>query len=274
MPFKMAVTNYTTRITSNYCDVHFMRNTQGNKMFAAYAMLKADVATVENPPVIEKTNVAYFDSGFSRNVFLNTVYNFDLKSAYATCLYVNKYISKRTFDYLGTLPKMDRLSAVGMLAGQKSIFDVDGKGDVIGEETIVSPYQDFFFFCVDEVSRLMNYAASYAGNSFLFTWVDGIYFNPGEKADAENYYKILSPVFTDAGYKTSFDVLKNFSAVSKKDCWVVEFLKEGKPKIFNIPKKEVALKKRLETFLLHKSYNKFNNNLKPKENAQIENTER
>jgi len=259
IPFEMTVTNYTTRIKSSYCDNHFLRSAQSNRMFAAYAKLKKDVSA-KPVPVVDRLNVKYFDTGFNSNLRLSTVYNFDLKSAYATCLFINGFISKETFNYLGTLPKLDRLAAIGMLAGRKSVFNINEDGNVTDETTNVSPFENFFFYCVDEVSKVMQYAASYMGNSFLFTWVDGIYFNPEETA-ARSFYKIVSPYFIDKGYKTSFDILNNFVCESKNDCWNVSFMKDGKPKIFNIPKKEVQLKKRIETLLLNKKY-KFKTNEK------------
>lgn len=252
IPFEMTITNYTTRIKSNYCDIHFLRSTQSKRMFAAYAMLKKDVS--DKPvPKIDRLSLQYFDLGIRENLDLKTVYNFDLKSAYVSCLFLNGIISKKTETYLNTLPKLDRLAAVGMLAGRKSVFTMNEHGNPIEEKTVVSPYENFFFFCVKRVSELMNYAASYMGNSFLFTWVDGIYFNPSETA-AKSFYKIISPIFNEAGYKTSFEILNNFKAVSEKNCWKIYFIKEGKIKMFNLPKKEIQLKNRITKYLLSKEY--------------------
>lgn len=253
LPFKMIVTNYTTRITSNYCDIHFLRTSQGARMFAAYAMLKKDVSRFA-VPVIDNKRLVYFDTGFEHNIEHNTVYNFDLKSAYATCLFNSGFIEQKTFEYLGTLPKIDRLAAVGMLAGRKSVYYMNADGNPETFETVVSPLEGFFFHCVKTVSELMNYAASYMGNSFLFTWVDGIYFRPNDEVTARNFYKIVSPVFNEQGYKTSFEILNNFKAESRGATWFVSFLKDGKPKVFCLPKKEAQLKQRIETYLLNKNY--------------------
>src|SRR5690349_12206428 len=115
IPFEMTLTNYTTRIKSDYKDIHFLRSAQSKQMFAAYAMLKKDV-TKKPVPVVDQNALSYYSIGFNQSSKHQTVYNIDIKSAYATCLFVNGYISKKTFAYLNKLPKLDRLAAVGMLA--------------------------------------------------------------------------------------------------------------------------------------------------------------
>lgn len=256
IPFEMTLTNYTTRIKSDYKDIHFLRSAQSKQMFCAYAMLKKDV--VNSPvPDVDQNALVYHSIGFNQSQKHPTVYNIDLKSAYATCLLNNGLIRKKTFDYLSKLPKLDRLAAVGMLAGRKTIFLMDENGNPVSEETKISELENYFFFCVKEVGELMGFAASYMGASYLFTWVDGIYFLPGGQdgeESARGFYKIFRDWFLERGYKVTFEVLNDFSVTSFRDTWKVSFKKDGDPKNFNIPKKELDLKRRVSNYLLTKKY--------------------
>lgn len=254
IPFEMTLTNYTTRIKSTFCDKHFMRNSQSKMMFTAYTMLKKDVST-RVKPFVRLDKLTYFDTGFTEEMKIPLVYNFDIKSAYLTCLLVNGMIEKKTFDYLKRLPKMDRLASVGMLAGRRTVFIMDKNGKEVSETTSISPLENFFFYCVNEIGNLMRFAASYMGNAFLFTWVDGIYFKPNELQAAQDYYIIMSEYFKEKGYEVSFEILENFETERfGNDCWKVSYIKEGKPKQFMIPIKVIDLKRRVQNYLLNKNY--------------------
>ena len=177
IPFKITLSNYTTRIVSNAYDLHFMKTEQSNQTFAAFAKVKKDCLKMPLP-VIQKNKLKYFTHKLeNKNIYADTIYNFDLKSAYANILFKDGYITEQTFLYINKLPKLKRLAAVGMLAGKKNIYEIGPAGEVLSEEKIISPTSPYFFYCVQRMAEIIKGAADILGNGFLFSWVDGIYFN-------------------------------------------------------------------------------------------------
>lgn len=254
IPFKITLSTYTTKIESNYCNIYFMRNEQSTKVFSAYAKVKKDVTQYQ----VKKINVNrlnYFSHNFGFNDFYSDViYNIDIKSAYASILYNDGFITKKTFEYLKSIPKMDRLASLGMLASKKQVFEMDEFGKPISEKTIVSPNSDYFFYCVKRISEIMNIASKHLGKAFLFTWVDGIYFLQNEQAS-----KTAGRIFRDYFYDThhlqsEFEILKEFNVTGHSDYWNCEYIKEDKKKIINIPRIDNRIVNKITEHLLTKSY--------------------
>jgi len=61
--------------------------------------------------------------GWAAGPNTDVIFNIDIKSAYATILKNDGLITQKTFDFINRLPKQERLTAVGMLAGKKNIFE-------------------------------------------------------------------------------------------------------------------------------------------------------
>lgn len=251
IPFTLTMSSYTTRITSNYCDEHFMKTVQSKRMFAAFAKLKSEVTKKE----VEKINprgLQYFSNApFKTDFYADKIYNLDIKSAYASILYRDGYISRKTFKYLQTLPKMERLAAVGMLAGKKTVYRVDLFGEVVSHEKIISETSDYFFYCVKRTSEIVNEVSRLLGDAFLFSWVDGVYFsckNYREMANAAN------KVFKSYGLITTFETLTEFHIKHQKRFFSCSYNKEGKIKVINIPKPDFEFVKQMSEYLTTKNY--------------------
>jgi hypothetical protein len=251
--FELTLSTYTARIKSNYCDIHFMKSEQPNRVFAAYNKVKNDV--VKKP--IKKINAAklkYFSCGMKNEDFYSDViYNIDIKSAYASILFNDRMISEETYNYLKKLPKMERLACVGMLAGKKNVFQMSSTGEVISETTIISPTSDYFFYCVKRTAQIIDKAAKHLGAAFLFSWVDGIYFLQNEKA-SKTAGRILQEYFEEQNLKTTFETLENFEVTSLETHFNCKYIKDGKHKYINVPKNDNKILEKITNHLINKNY--------------------
>lgn len=228
----MTCSNYTTRIESDVLDRKFVYSMQTNQCFAAYSKVKKDVRS-KPVPFVDKHTLIYFEHDFRGSASLDRVYNIDLKSAYASILYKEGYISKDTFEYLGRLPKHDRLVSVGMLASKKKTFGFNRAGQINVFESSVSDLENFFYFAVQKTFDIMQNLKVFLKDSYLFTWVDGIYFKPDMRGliQCEDYLRNL-------GYRYSEEILTDWQIRMVKGAVRLTFLKEGKIKMFNLPAKE------------------------------------
>lgn len=205
---------------------------QSNQCFAAYAKLKKDVRTKE-VPYIDKEKLVYFEHDFRYSTEIARVYNIDLKSAYATILFRDGYISLDTFKYLSRLPKHDRLASVGMLASKKKMFAFGGHGGITTFEQSISPLENFFYYAVQRTFEIMQTCKALLGGSYLFTWVDGIYFTPDMAGlvRCENYLRSI-------GFPYSEEILTDWQVRVVKGAVKLYFVKEGKVKSFSLPARE------------------------------------
>lgn len=205
---------------------------QSNQCFAAYAKVKRDVKT-KPIPVIDQSKLVYFEHDFRYSCEIDTVYNIDLKSAYATILFNDGLISMDSYKYLSRLPKHDRLAAVGMLASKKKTFGFDSKGTVKSFESSVSNLENFFYYAVQRTFEIMQTLKSILRQSYLFTWVDGIYFTPDMDGliQAEDYLRSI-------GFRYSEDVLTDWNVRVVGGAVKLNFVKEGKIKSFSLPARQ------------------------------------
>ena len=229
VPFELTCSNYTTKIESDVLRRKFVYTMQSNQTFAAFAKIKKDVK--EKPvPDVDKESLIYFEHDFKRSCTIDRVFNIDLKSAYASILYLDGFISADSYAYLGRLSKHDRLAAVGMLASRKHGFIFGRNGDVRSYEQKVSDLENFFFYAVKRTYEIMSTLRALIGNSYLFTWVDGIYFIPDMDAlvRCENYLRRIK-------FRYSEEILSDWIVSVESSAVRISFLKEGQPKVFNLP---------------------------------------
>jgi hypothetical protein len=258
MPFTLTVSNYTTKIKSNAFDLHFMKNEQSNKVFAAFAKIKKDCLRYPLPK-INKKNIEYYNHAFDNcDFYADTIFNIDIKSAYATVLYIDGFISQQTFDYINSLKKQERLACVGMLAGKKNVFAINENGEITDEQEITSPTADYFFYCVKRVQDIIQGAAKILGDSFLFSWVDGIYFLENPKSAKKTAKILIESYFKNEKYFVTFEQLKNFHIENKKDFFRCTYEKMQnnifKEKSIVVPKMDSTHIKKITDYLKTKKY--------------------
>jgi len=254
MPFTFIISTYTSRIKSDYCDITFMKTEQSKKVFAAYAKIKSDIKG-KPAPRITNDDVIYYSTAFrdNENFYADIIHNIDLKSAYATVLLNDGFISKETFKYLSTLKKQERLAAVGMLAGKKNIYEINADGEPENQKEVIAETAGFFFHCVKKIGAIMKESSLVLGDAFIFTWVDGIYFLQEEQA-SRSAAKIIQAYLKEIGYKTTFEVLTEFQVDAEKEYYKCSYIKEGKKKIINVPRPDNKIVKILTEHLLTKKY--------------------
>lgn len=184
-------------------------------------------------PKIKKEDLCYFEHDFRDNCRIEKVFNIDLKSAYATILFNDGFISSETFSYLSNLPKHDRLASVGMLASKKKDFGFDKKGRVISYEHTISPLENFFYYAVERTFEIMQNLKSILRDVYLFTWVDGIYFVPHMErlVQCEDYLRRI-------GFRYSEEILSDWNVRVVSGAVKVRFVKEGVMKSFSLPARE------------------------------------
>lgn len=243
--FSLECSNYTMRIKllhdTNY---KFIKNKQGNQVFAAKRMIEADIKNV-NVKNIEAEQVSYFSHNFRQPIYVERVVNIDLKSAYINILFFDGIISEKTHKYLRGLRKMERLAAVGMLASRKEIFTYD-KGKIIDRVEERNPNAKFFYYAVQRTFEMMKELEKICGKDYLFTWVDGIYFlpRPGLKEECEKYLNEIKFPF-------STDYLNEFEVKYMKGTINVTFKKDGDLRVFNLPMPDNQFKKAMQAMLFN-----------------------
>ncbi len=232
VPFEMISSNYTVLFKSDFLEKKFVHSMQSNRAFACFAKLKSDLKK-KPVPEIDMNEISYFVHDFRKDEYIGDVINIDLKSAYATVLYRDGFISAKTFEYICAGTKQERLTSVGMLASKKQHFTFDG-GNITGVKEIISPYSNFFFYCVKRTAEIMSELKAIAGNSYLFCWVDGIYIRPDIRAmeQIEQYIESIQ-------HRSSTDWLREFTVKVNPKFVNVDFSKiykgEWVNKPFNLP---------------------------------------
>lgn len=248
IPFEVTLTNYTTKIVSKLTEVQFMKNAQSSKVFIAYQKLKQDIQGKPKPDV-DMRRLKYYSSNLNpKFIYADTIFNIDIKSAYASILYNDNVISRDTFNYIMGLPKLDRLATVGMLAGRKNIFQFNENGKIESSVEIVSETANFFFYAVQRTYEIMNRCKGEIYDDFIFSWVDGIYF--GRPCSSI----VVRDVLAQFGLKCSFDALTDFEVKDAPDYIVLTYIKDDERKVFNLPKQNNVIRETLYNFLANKDY--------------------
>lgn len=177
--FKMKLSTYTTTIETPSSIYKWNDNNMNSKAFIGYQLIKRDLKeyTANEMPDINRNNLEFFNTYIEGNINENTAFCIDIKSAYATILFIDGFISERTFAYISSLPKKARLACVGMLASRHDLFYFEGE-NLISHDKVVNPLENYFWYCVQRTSEIM---LKIVGETrALFYWVDGIYFTDYE----------------------------------------------------------------------------------------------
>lgn len=232
--FLLTSSNYTMSIDSELFKKKFITVEQAPRTFGAFAKLKKDLK--DKPlPFIEKDRLKYFVQHFRKDAFHPHVFNVDLKSAYATILHNDNLITSDTFKYLKRLDKQQRLAAVGMLASHKDKYTFK-RGAITEKGEEDSPLSNFFFHLVKRTSEIMDDLKKICGRSFLFIWVDGIYFLPDEDIMSECAFYLDSIKFP-----YSMEYLTDFKVEILSDYTLVTLKKNGESKPFSLPHADSTL---------------------------------
>ena len=247
--FELILSNYTAKIEckqNEALNIQFIKEEKPFYFFAMYKELKKQVENyLLNNTILLPNEVRYYDVIQKKDFYKKEIFNIDLSSAYINVLFNEKIIDKELFDKLEKLPKLDRLGVVGMLASKKNVYYYKN-GELQDVEIIENKIlSDVFYFCVVKTFLIMQDLKNIIYSSFIFSWVDGIYFDDKTKIKQCEDYLIKN------NYPYKIEVLNNFIYTRVDENAVIEYLKEGKTKRFSLPIQK-------GTFL-NDYYNKLNN---------------
>lgn len=214
---------FTDRATSNRC-------------FSAAALVKKQVAATE---VVDTDTGEIVDLYSSRGGV--TYYRFtdrpvlppeavcvDIKAAYPTTLLNLHLIDEKGHRALMSLPKRDRLKAVGMLAATRYVQHFEHGLPVGHMEKEDSATRWAFFALCERVGEVMETLRDNLGERFLFFWVDGMFMHPDAVPEARAYLHA-------AGYETTAEPVTALRwSPSRK---YVFYTKNGKATYLCIPQR-------------------------------------
>ena len=251
IPYTLTMSNYTMKIESECINIQFMRNHISDKAFILGAMVAKDLKESGIvPPDVDREEMKYFNFAIPqilKQAEKKEVYNIDIKSAYASILSSYKLLQPKTDFFLKSVSKRDRLAALGMLASRKDVFTHDGTGEAIEHTVIRKDTANWFFFCVNEVNKLMEDIKKEVGNDFLFYWVDGIFFTGKRK-------EFIQDFLISKGHQSSYDNVTNLKYFEVDETKYLSYFKGSEKKVLNLPKENNEAEKYVLKFL------KINNN--------------
>jgi hypothetical protein len=252
--FVIKVSTYTASIeytNANNIKLKFLSQQLNKRAFIGSQIVKRDLLkyTANEIPQIDEKRLNYFSHNLQESNFKKII-NIDLKNAYATVLFNDGFICEDSYNYLLTLPKIDRLAAVGMLAYKKDCFAYSG-GKLVDNYIEKGEYSSVFFYAVRKTHEVMNEISKILGSNFLFSWVDGIYFT-----EINENILAACQLLESLNYPFKIEYLNNFICEEKKDFYFVTFEKESEKKVFNIPKSSKKWQNDLYEFI-NENKNKY-----------------
>lgn len=224
------MSNYTASLELENVKLKFLTQTLNKRAFIASQMIKRDLKTytANEIELINEERLKYFHHSL-KEVNIKSVINIDLKNAYACVLFNDGFISQKTYKYLLTLPKKDRLASVGMLAYKREIFEFEN-GNLLSSDFEEGEYKNVFFYCVRKVHLIIKEISEMFEKKFLFSWVDGVYFHSVTPELIKAFYYL-----TEKKYAFTVENLKDFKCRKKDTSFHITFKKGKEIKLFNIP---------------------------------------
>lgn len=223
---------YTSKIHKPTGTLTFSTITFRPKVFVAAAMVKRDAIRSDRGQEImnriyAKTN--YANSEETELYLADEVWNIDIKSAYATCLFNNKLIEGETLSYLQGLKKHERLPSVGMLA-KSHIKYFYNEGRCYDVQSHREPTSQIFFFLIHEIDRIMREIKWILGDYFLYYWVDGVFF---KKETPLKRIQEVEAYLQSEGYPYAWEMCYNFDYFKHDGNIKVKMIKGGVRKEWN-----------------------------------------
>jgi hypothetical protein len=224
--FAMQHGTYTTKIDTENGMIRFFTTSFSNRVFIAAQMIKKDI--VNSPRGLEiiagnfeKTNFGNRDN--LQPFKASKILNIDISGAYGRCLFVNELITEKTYKYILTLKKDERLPAVGMLARSFTVFNYEC-GECTDIKVERSATAQVFFYLIQEIDNVMRACQWALGKHFFFYWVDGIFFSyDTPKALVAEVETILN----NRGYNYKYETIENFALKKNRDLFTIEMTKNG-----------------------------------------------
>lgn len=253
--FTLENSTYTAKIITENTTINFNTKNLSIKCFCAAQMIKADIkkCTIEKPK-ISIFDLEYFEQNL-KSELINKVVNFDLTKAYPTILFADGFISNDTYEYLCKISKSERLPAIGMLARKKTITDFEN-GKPIFSKIDRKDTSEYFFYLIQKTNKIISEIREKCKLRFLFSWVDGIYFEYTNENDLFAANKIVFEICENYKLKFTTEILTEYVSHFRNNFFEVYFNKGEKIKRFTIPGNEIRAN--------YLTYKKLNNSTKKK----------
>jgi hypothetical protein len=224
--FKVKHSTYNTEIITDVNTQKFITHEFDNRVFIAFSMIQGDL---KNSPNLDKVltgdwkKINYDSQNGLPNIRYKTAVNLDITSAYPYCLYVNKLISEKTFTFLMQLPKNQRLPAIGMCAKKSTVISYEG-GKAVSWDYTEYKYAPVFYFVINQITDLMEWAKDISGKYFLFYWVDGIFLKP---TVTKKILKDIENILAEQGYYYKYESVENLAIERKENTLEIHMIKKG-----------------------------------------------
>jgi hypothetical protein len=216
---------YTTILETTNGKFKYETTRFSDRVFIASRMVKKDVLNSDRGREImarrhDKNNFGHSDN--LKPFQADRVLNIDISSAYAACLLNNGLITEKTYAYLKSLKKDERLPAIGMLARAQCLW-VYKNGECEDVRVDRSDTAQVFFYLIEEINYVMKGIEWELGKYYYFHWVDGIFFSydtpPAVVSKAEE-------VLIECGYRYKYEMVTDFSlTIDKRNVYTVEMIK-------------------------------------------------
>ena len=222
--YKIRHGTYTTKIEHPNGIATFSTTQYRPQVFMAYNMLKRDIMKNEKALQIMQSfhdTKNYNNKPRMTNYNADKVLNLDISGAYAAALKVTGLISDKTYEYLLTLKKTERLVSVGMLAKGYTEFTYEN-GKCVNVKAHREKTSQIFFFLIQEINYIMSDIQFFLGGDFIFYWVDGVFFRwetPQRKIDE------IEKILSDNGYKYKYEDCRDFKYEVENERHVVTMIK-------------------------------------------------
>lgn len=224
--YKVRHGTYTTKIEHPNGVVTFASTNYRPQVFMAYNMLKKDIM---NSPKAQQIMMGYHDTKNYNNkprmtnFHADRVLNLDISGAYAAALKVNGLISDKTYQYLQSLKKTERLVSVGMLAKGYTEFQYEN-GKCVNVKAHREKTAQIFFYLIQEINYVMTDIQFYLGGDFIFYWVDGIFF---KESTPSKKIKEIEQLLTDSGYRYKYEDCRDFNYNVESEKHIVTMIKSN-----------------------------------------------
>lgn len=233
---------YTAKIITKETEISFITREMDFSAFIAHSKIKKDIKNSEvKKPNIKPIDLDYFEQNL-QGEHLNYVLNFDLTKAYPTVLLNGGFITVETYDYLCSIGKTERLAAIGMLARKKNIIEYEkglpkaGSLKIDRKET-----SEYFYYCIQQTTNIITEIKENVKNRFLFTWVDGIYFETCTNEDLNFAIETVKKICTKHKILFTHEILTDYVCDFKNGLFHVCFNKGENIKRFCIPSEQLNL---------------------------------